>query len=170
MSPNTDTTLDSKLVGRMIHVDCNRHHCNEQHSAGTSHPQPPSISNPLNRDVPAPEYLHCGFWPRPLTEADVDEESHEPRGLHDHHDLGMGRSGPTRSTSSLRPEEPRSAAEDEGSDSFNNEDEPEPIHKSADHHSVVTDEFSKVVDAWRLELQGSQLGEDRNSDQGRSRR
>ncbi|EXJ78278.1 hypothetical protein A1O3_09439 [Capronia epimyces CBS 606.96] len=152
------TTLDGKLIGKMIHVDCSEHHCSEQHTRGESEvSKPSSISNPRNGDVPAPEYLHCGFWPRPLTEADLDEESHEPRGLHDHHGLGAGRSGPAASTSSLRPTGP-DGGEDDASGSWQ-----EVIHKAEDHHSAVTDELSKAVDAWRtMFAASSETGEGRN--------
>ncbi|KAG9784248.1 hypothetical protein KCU88_g2808, partial [Aureobasidium melanogenum] len=170
-----DTTLDSNLIGRMLHVNCNQHHCGDKHSQ--PRPQPQSISNPINGNVPAPEYLHCGFWPRPLTPADVDEESHDPRGLHDHHNLGMGRSRPTTSTTFLRPDvpvpvpnntaagslEPQSSeVNDDDFDDSDDEDDHEIIHKPVDeHHSVVTDQFSKAVDSWR-----SLLREEREGDSG----
>ncbi|EXJ88392.1 hypothetical protein A1O1_05322 [Capronia coronata CBS 617.96] len=166
--PNRDvqhTTLDSKLIGRMIHADCNTHHCNGKHEDDSERPQPTSISNPLNGEVPAPEYLHCGFWPRPLTNADVDEESHEPRGLHDHHYIGTGRSRPVVLTWSKGPEW-STKANPQGNGPADDDDEPETIQKGGDHHSVVTDQFSKAVDTWRMKLHGSDSGEEKNDEKG----
>lgn len=84
-----NTTVDAKLVGKLIHADCAEHHCRQGKEAShkTSANGQPHPTAPIKERSP-PEFLHCGFWPRPLTleevnrrnEAKPAESKKEPEG------------------------------------------------------------------------------------------
>ncbi|KIY04059.1 uncharacterized protein Z520_00751 [Fonsecaea multimorphosa CBS 102226] len=67
-----DTTVDVKLIGKLIHAGCKHHHCRkhakEQISEST---QPPTTTPKVVGEWP-PEFLHCGIWP-PLQEPSESE-------------------------------------------------------------------------------------------------
>jgi hypothetical protein len=69
-----DTTIDSAMIGNLIHSDCEKHHCKD--TLGARREAEPRKSIRIgDRDLAPPEFLHCGFWPSPLrTDQKEDEQ------------------------------------------------------------------------------------------------
>lgn len=69
-----DTTVDTKLVGKLIHADCSEHHCREgkgSSQTASAKGQPRPTAPTIERSPP--EFLHCGFWPPLQSLAEVNK-------------------------------------------------------------------------------------------------
>ncbi|KIW64674.1 hypothetical protein PV04_09592 [Phialophora macrospora] len=65
-----DTTIDAKLVGKMIHSDCSQHHCRGSKRTPPTVPEAQQTPASLVVERWPPEFLHCGVWPPPRQSAE----------------------------------------------------------------------------------------------------
>jgi len=79
------TTVDSEMIGKMIHSDCDRHHCHRGQQSPptlakskTTTTSPPIISTPEVKEQLPPEFLHCGIWPPTSTPPNATERRDAP--------------------------------------------------------------------------------------------
>jgi len=131
-----NTTLDTELVGKMIHSNCDRHHCQ---NGGGKHPNPttkePSTSS-LQAEQPAPpEFLHSGVWP-PLQSLGAELQSHA--------------SPPPPNSNDQAEEEQDSTSSDSSPDSLDDEVAP----ASPERMAATWIEFSEAVSSWKFNKRG----------------
>jgi hypothetical protein len=68
-------TIHSKMIGNLIHSDCEQHHCKD--TLGARREVEPSKSLRIRgQELDPPEFLHCGFWPSPQR-SDHKEENQD---------------------------------------------------------------------------------------------
>ena len=69
-----NTTIDREMIGRMVHSDCELHHCKDTLAANAESSKSTTIRG---RDLGPPEFLHCGYWVSPQTgdQKDDDQDS-----------------------------------------------------------------------------------------------
>ncbi len=63
------STVDSKLIQKMIHVGCKHHHCRKHKEIAEALP----TLVQQTAEVSPPEFLHCGAWPPPNEPANNED-------------------------------------------------------------------------------------------------
>ncbi|KAK5467060.1 hypothetical protein LTS15_000030 [Exophiala xenobiotica] len=63
------STVDSKLIQKMIHTGCKHHHCRKHKEIAEALPALVRQTAELS----PPEFLHCGAWPPPDEPANIEE-------------------------------------------------------------------------------------------------